>query len=181
MKNDDKNYVSQCLAGDVRAFETLVDKYEKALFNVVYRMTKNVNDAEDITQTVFIKAYENLGRYNNKYKFFSWIFRIAVNESLNFLEKQKRSTQLNFEPEAQDNTPEELYREIELSDQIQTALMEIDPEYRILIILKHFENCSYKEISIILNLTEKKVKSRLYTARQLLREILLQNGMETNA
>jgi len=87
--NNDTDLVQECLAGNTKAFEALIDKYQKKIFNIVYRMTGNDDDAEDITQSVFIKVYEKLSSFNPKYKFFSWLYRIALNESLNLMNQKK--------------------------------------------------------------------------------------------
>ena len=174
---DDKQIIQQCLNGNNDAFEMLVEKYYKVIFNVVYRMTGNTDDAEDITQTVFIKVYDKLENYDPKYKFFSWLYRIVTNETLNFLKAAKKFTELDSMMITQDKNPEERCLDSEMGTRIQTALMGLDPSYRIIILLKHFQNCSYKEIADSLNISENKVKSRLYTARQLLRDIMIQTGI----
>ena len=81
--------VDKCLKGNKRAFEALVDKYRTPVYNLALRMLKNSEDASDITQTVFAKAYEKLESYDPKHRFFSWIYRIAINESISFSNKQK--------------------------------------------------------------------------------------------
>jgi RNA polymerase sigma-70 factor (ECF subfamily) len=176
MKNDDKNLVKECLKANRKAFETLVDRYQNVVFNVAYRMVGDFDQAEDIAQTVFIKAFENLPNFNPKHKFFSWLYRITINESLNFLKSKKRIENLNILEETKDKNPEQKYLEVELSDKIQAALMKLEPQHRLLILLKHFQYCSYKEISDSLAIPEKTVKSRLYTARQLLKEVLIKQG-----
>jgi len=180
IEHDDRECVSQCLAGNTGAFEVLVERYYKQVFNIAYRMTNNNNDSEDITQTVFIKVYEKLDMYNPKYKFFSWIYRIAVNETLNHLTQNNRIEGLNRDYISQDKTPEESYEEMELSDKLQDALMCLGLEYKSLIVLKHFQYLSYREIAFILDIPEKKVKSRLFTARHLLRDVLSERGIELN-
>lgn len=175
--NDDTNLVQECLAGNTKAFEALIDKYQKTIFNIAYRMTDNYDDAEDITQAVFIKAYEKLNSFNPKYKFFSWLYRIAVNEALNLMNQQKRLSELEADFITTEKTPEEIYEELELSERIQDALMEIDLEHRVLIVLKHFEGFSYEEIAYILDISEQKVKSRLFTARQMLKDVLIKRGI----
>ncbi len=176
MEVDDKALVQQCLKGSKIAFETLVDKYQKILYNLAYRLTGDFDDAEDITQCTFIKAFERLNSYNPKYKFFSWLYRIVINESLNFMKTKKRTETLHTYQTSTEKNPEQRYLEIELSDKIQAALMQLDPQYRILILLKHFRYCSYSEIADSLDIPEKTVKSRLYTARQLLKEELIKRG-----
>ncbi|MEJ2634790.1 MAG: sigma-70 family RNA polymerase sigma factor [Calditrichia bacterium] len=180
MKNDDHFLVRQCLEGNQTAFEGLVDKYQKIIYNMVYRFCKDFDEAEDITQTVFIKAYEKLKTFNAKYKFFSWLYRIAVNESLNFLKKKKDGKNIDTIIQCSEQNPEQTYLQVELSENIQRSLMQLQPNYRIIIILRHFAHCSYNEISEILDIPVRKVKSRLYSARQILREILIQRGVITH-
>lgn len=175
--NDDTNLVQECLAGNTKAFEALIDKYQKTIFNIAYRMTDNYGDAEDITPAVFIKAYEKLNSFNPKYKFFSWLYWIALNEALNLMNQQKRLSELEADFITTEKTPEEIYEELELSERIQDALMEIDQEHRVLIVLKHFEGFSYEEIAYILDISEQKVKSRLFTARQMLKDVLIKRGI----
>ena len=84
-EKDDAVLVRECLQGNPQAFGILVDRYQMVIFNLAYRICNNYNDADDITQTVFIKVYENLRKYKSRYKFFSWLYRIAVNEALNMV------------------------------------------------------------------------------------------------
>ena len=176
IEKDDTDLVRQCLAGNKKAFERLVEKYHKTIFNIVYRMTRNYEDSADITQSVFLKTYENLGAFKPKFKFFSWLYRIVVNEALNFIKSGKKLSELDSKLISTEKNPEQKYADIELGVQVQSALMELDPEYRILILLKHFQHCSYQEISESLGLPLKKVKSRLYSARQMLKDILIRRG-----
>ncbi len=176
LKTSDEDLVQQVLSGKRKAFETLVDRYQKAIFNVAYRTTRNYDDSEDITQTVFIKAFENLRSFNPSYKFFSWLYRIAVNESINYVNQRKQVQSINEEFVSQDKTADEKSHENEISKTIQNALLEMDINYRVVIILRHFQDFSYKEMGYILDIPEKTVKSRLFTARQLLKDILQKKG-----
>lgn len=176
----DIDIVRRVLEGDVKAFETLVDKYEKPVYSTAYRMTKNIDDAEDITQSVFIKVYENLSEYRSEFKFFSWIYRITVNETLNSLKRRNRIQELKAESARDDETPEEIFERDQMKDRIQDALLEIPLVYRVVVLLKHFNHFSYKEIAYIMDISEKKVKSRLFTARQKLRTVLLKRGIVGN-
>ena len=177
MESDDLTLVTESREGSTKAFEAIVDKYQRVIFNVALRMLGNYDDAQDITQVVFIKAYENLRTFNPKYKFFSWLYRIAVNEATNSLNLRKRNEPLVYDPVARDKNPEERYDDAELSRNIQKALMELNPDSRIVLVLKHFQDCSYREMSYILDIPEKTVKSRLFTARQLLGNILMRRGL----
>ena len=176
-ENNDTYLVQDCLTGKIEAFETLVERYQKTIYNVAYRMTNNYDDAEDIAQTVFIKVYDKLNTFNPKYKFFSWLYRIAMNESMNYLNQRKRLTELDTEIIIKEETPADEYNRQETSAQLEDALMQIEPEYRILIILKHLEGFSYQEIAYCLDLPEKKVKSRLFDARRLLKNVLITRGV----
>ena len=171
---DDDILVKQCLSGNKQAFEAVVDKYQQPLFNVAYRFLDCFEDAEDVTQTVFIKAFEKLHTYNNRYKLFSWLYKIAVHESLNYRNARKPNQTLNENIVSKDATPEKSYNQRELAKNMGDALNRLKDEYRIVIILKHYQDLSYEEMSKILEIPVKTVKSRLFTARQQLREILVQ-------
>jgi RNA polymerase sigma-70 factor (ECF subfamily) len=177
IENTDTNLIQECLIGNTKAFEALIDKYQKKIFNIVYRMTGNYDDAEDITQSVFIKVYEKLNSFNPKFKFFSWLYRIALNESLNLMNQKKRLAELDADFLTIEKTPEEKYDELELSERIQDALMNIELNHRILIVLKHFEGFSYQEMAFMLDISEKKAKSRLFSARQVLKDVLITKGI----
>lgn len=168
---DDAELVSRCLRGDPQAFEPLVARYEKVLFNVALRMVGNYEDARDIAQTAFVKAYEKLSSYDPRHRFFSWIYRIMVNESLNLLGRQKTHQPLDPSLTSADD-PGEHARLQELSEQVQAGLMELPQDYREVLVLRHFGELSYVEMSSLLGIPEKTVKSRLYTARQRLAERL---------
>lgn len=175
MKDTDSDLVRRCRAGDRAAFESLVDHYERTIFNAAYRMLDSRDDAKDVTQTVFLKVFERLDSYDPKYRFYSWIYRIALNESINLLNGRKRLKPVDEEQPSDWGTPEDNARSSQLCDRVQEALMLISDEYRSVIVLKHFMGCSYSDISRILEIEEKTVKSRLFTARHRLRDALLVN------
>lgn len=172
--------IKRCLSGDPNSFGPLVDSYQKPIFNVSLRMLGDPQDAEDVSQSVFIKAYENLASYKPKHKFFNWIYRMAINESINLLKQKKRFTALDSGYEAVDASPDISYESAELSEQIGNSLMYLNPDYRIVIILRHLQFLSYREMAYILDIPEKTVKSRLFTARILLKDILLKKGIVRN-
>ena len=174
---EDEKWVSECVKGNSQAFEFLLEKYQKRIFNVIHKMLFDFEDAKDVTQVVFIKAYEKLDTFNSKYKFFSWIYRITINETLNFINHKKRKVQLKTNVVSSGENPEEYLENTQLVDGLHLAIMELPIEYRIVLILRHFEELSYKEIALMLNILEKTVKSRLFSARQSLKEILLKKGV----
>ncbi len=171
-EEDDPALLSGIRRGDRAAFRTLVERYQRPLYNAAFRIVGNGGDAEDITQVVFLKIVERLDEYDPKYKFFSWIYRIAVNEALNLLRRGERveplDDELDFEGPAGDN-PEQQVSEMQLSRQVQSALMRLKPDDRAVLTLRHFSDCSYAEIGDVLGLEEKTVKSRLFEARSRLK------------
>ena len=176
-EDSDGILVQRCREGDRRAFETLLGRYEKPVFNAALRMLRNPEDARDIAQTVFLKAYEHLADYDPKYRFYSWIYRIALNESINALNSRKRLVPIaGDEVDERRGADADLESE-QLSDRVQAALMNIKSEYRAVIVLKHFLDMSYEDIGQILELPEKTVKSRLFTGRQLLKDALQTSGI----
>ena len=174
---DDKKLVERCSKGDRQAFEQLLVKYEKPVFNAAYRMLNSPDDARDVTQTVFLKVFEHLDQYDPKYRFFSWIYRITLNESINWLKKSNRLDALDGDVADTRSGPELEAGNAQLSESMQAALMTISPDYRAVIVLKHLLGCSYQEIGEVLEIPEKKVKSRLYTARKLLQATLTERGL----
>lgn len=150
----------------------LVSQYERLVFNAAYRILGNADDAADITQTVFLKVFEHISDYDPKFRFFSWIYRIAINESLNQVKKRRNQEPLADSQASPWRSPEEHLESQRLCNRIQGALMELDGDYRTVVVLKHMSGCSYQQISEILQIPEKTVKSRLYTARQLMKKTL---------
>jgi RNA polymerase sigma-70 factor (ECF subfamily) len=174
---DDKSLVQDCLKGNLQAFELLVERYQKPVFNIALRMLNNADDAADVAQTVFLKAYENLTSYNEQFRFFSWLYKIAVNTSLTVLEQKKRIDLLGDTEVAQDSSVGEAIEASERVEKLEDAILDLRPEYRVVIILRHFHDMSYEEMSQILDIPEKTVKSRLYTARQMLKDSLMKSGL----
>jgi RNA polymerase sigma-70 factor (ECF subfamily) len=168
---DDHELVDRCLRGDLEAFAPLVARYQKPLFNVALRMVRDREDARDITQTAFVKAYEKLRSFDRRHRFFSWIYRIAVNECLNFVSRRRPERPLLADVPAADD-PQRDAEASELAARVQDALVTLTPDYRLVVILRHFLGLSYVEMSETLLIPEKTVRSRLYTARQRLAEVL---------
>lgn len=175
MDSGDSTLVEQALAGHNRSFDLLVDKYYKIVYNVALKMVFDRENAADITQSVFLKAYTNLKSFNKKYKFFSWVYRIAVNESLNFLNGNDQRTELLDDSIASEQTPETIALQSDLETKIESALSKLRPDNRAVIVLAHYQGLSYREIAETLGIAEKTVKSRLFTSRQMLKEILLKD------
>ncbi len=170
---DDAELVRRCLGGDPEAFRPLVEKYERVLYNVAYRMVHDREDARDLAQGAFVKAYEKLGTYDPAFQFFSWIYRIAVNDTLNYLKRGRPFQRLEPVLElAAPGGPQDDLEARERERTVREALMALPIDYREVVVLRHFAELSYGEMSIALAIPEKTVKSRLYTARQRLAGIL---------
>lgn len=173
VEKDDNELVYEVIHGSISSFELLIDRYQKTIFNILFRMVHDEETAKDLTQDVFIKAFEKMGSFNFNYRFFSWIYRIACNQAINHLKSKRRFEVLNLaEMTAEDKANGKL--STEKSKKLQLSLRQLRADFRLLILLKYFFGLSYEEISEVLELSEKKVKARLYTAREQLREALIE-------
>jgi len=164
-QDEDAALVRQTLAGDSDAFGVLVTRYQRVLYTVAFRMLGNAEDARDVTQDAFVKAYQRLSTFDPSYRFFSWMYRILVNECLNTVRSRRQQEPLSPDI-ASGETPFDAAEAEERSRQVEHALLRLSPEYRAVIVLRHFVGNSYEEIADLLAIPEKTVKSRLYTARQ---------------
>jgi RNA polymerase sigma-70 factor (ECF subfamily) len=168
----DRSLVRRYLGGERVAGEELVNRYHRSLFNVALRMLGNVQDAEDVTQTTFGNAFAALDSYDPKYRFFSWIYRMTVNESLNTIKRRRNVVSLDgsFDVPATDGESESA---ADAEYRVGRALLDLKPDDRAVVVLRHFVSFSYEEISDVLGVPVKTVKSRLFTARERLRQSLL--------
>lgn len=175
---NDAELVRRCLRGDEEAFRPLVEKYQGVLFNVAFRMVHDREDARDLAQGAFVKAYEKLGSYDEAHRFFSWIYRILVNDTLNFLRKNRSVRPLDpaWDGPAEGGPHHDLEAR-ETRRDVREALMELPVDSREVVVLRHFADLSYGEMAEVLAIPEKTVKSRLFTARQRLAGILDARGV----
>jgi RNA polymerase sigma-70 factor, ECF subfamily len=171
----DQALVERFRKGDREAFTELVIRYQRPIYNAAFWILRRAEDASDVAQTVFLRVAERRDEYDGQYKFFSWIYRIAVNESLNMLRRYGREEALDDEidyPGPASDNPEQRANDAELSARIRSALMRMSINDRTVLTLRHFSECNYQEIAQILELDEKTVKSRLHEARRRLRDML---------
>jgi RNA polymerase sigma-70 factor, ECF subfamily len=175
-EDDDPALVRRCRDGERSAFEQLVVRYQKPVYNAALRMLHEPQDAMDVAQTTFLRAFEHLADYDPSFKFYSWIYRIAVNESLNALGARKPLEAINGEEPDEAPGPDLRVEGEQTGRAIEAALMRITPELRGVVVLRHLMHLSYRDMSDILGLPEKTVKSRLHTARMALRQDLLRCG-----
>ena len=175
-EGDDASLVLRCREGERNAFEQLVIRYQKPVFNLALRMLRNRQDALDVAQTTFLKAFEHLGDFDPAYRFYSWLYRIAINESLNALALRKSRAELDANTPDEGPGPESAAEGDQALHAIEDALMQISPELRTVAILRHITQLSYGDIAETLGLPEKTVKSRLHSARERLRDQLRRCG-----
>lgn len=172
----DREAIERCRGGDVEAFGDLIDRYERPVYNAILHMVGNAEDARELCQQVFMKAFEHLASYDANRRFFSWIYRVAMNESINHLKARRTYEPLSDKMPYSNPDPAERYEGIEQRNQLESAITALDDNYRSVLILRHFIHLSYREIADILSVSEAIVKSRLFTARQLLRQALEAKG-----
>lgn len=164
-QDNDRVLVARCLKGDASAFEPLVARYQRVLFGVALRLVGNYEDARDATQNTFIRAYEHLDSFDPNRRFFSWIYRIAVNECLNMRRARRPQEELGTALQVQGGQTEAVEAR-ERAVLIEQALGRLSEEYREVVVLRYFGDLSYEEISEAVGVPEKTVKSRLFSARQ---------------
>lgn len=180
--------VRKVLGGDANAFETLVLEYEKNVYNIALRMTGNSEDAADMTQEAFIKAYNSLQAFRGDSKFSVWLYRIVSNVCLDFLRSKNRrptvslsvedddgeDTQLDVADESQ--SPELLLDRKLTRDSVRRGLDSLPPDYRQILLLREIQGLSYDEIAQALSLEVGTVKSRIFRARKRLCAFLIDDG-----
>jgi len=169
---EDATLVARSVQGDAAGFAILVERYQRVLYTVAYRMLGNPDDARDAVQASFLKAFERLATFNPEHRFFSWMYRIVMNECLNLI--RDRHPEESLTPAlAASGGPFDTAVVHERQVQVQAALLQLSPDYRAVVVLRHFAGLSYDEMAAALGVPSKTVKSRLHTARQRLGERLL--------
>jgi len=173
---DDDQIIQECLSGNTESYKYLVDKYQIRIINTCYKYTKNIVDAEDVAQEVFFKAFQSLSSFNFDSKFYSWLYRIAVNTSLNYINsKEKRKEKetiseescLNIQIVSNDN-PREYYQLNELINKIKPLMDNLPKELSKLVELYEIKDYTYEDISKKLDIPIGTVRSRLHRARNML-------------
>jgi RNA polymerase sigma-70 factor (ECF subfamily) len=171
----DETLLERYRHGDREAFATLVVRYQRPIYNAAWWVLRDAEDARDVAQVVFMKVAERSDEYDPRYRFFSWIYRIAVNEALNVLRRNDREEPLDEDVEMagpDGDDPERQVSEAEQNGRIRHAVMRMSANDRTVLMLRHFSELSYQEIAGILDVDEKTVKSRLFEARTRLRGML---------
>jgi len=185
---DDKTLAARAAEGSQRAFRELLERYERPVFSLVYRMVRDRGLAEDLTQEALIRAFTAIGGYNPSYKFSSWVFKIAHNVTIDHLRRKRIDTisldgapdaltadeQARTRPivESPDERPDAYVENLELGSEIEAAIGRLRPHYRTVTLLRHVEGYSYNEISQIMDLPLGTVKTYIHRARLELKDSL---------
>ena len=176
--------IKQVLKGDQNAYADIVNLYQHKLYQICYRMLGNKQEAEDIAQEAFVRAYINLHSYDQKRKFSTWLYRIATNLCIDRIRKKKPDYYLDAQVPgtdgldmysqiaADEKLPEETVEQMELQDRIQYEISRLPDKYRSVIVLKYIEELSLQEISEILDMPLGTVKTRIHRGREALRKQL---------
>lgn len=173
---NDTELISQILDGNMNAFTFLVNRYQKLVLHITGRLIQRQDELEDVCQEVFIKVYQNLGKYRNECKLSTWIATIAYNSSINYLRKFRRLKEVNPDDSiALRNLADfraENYEITDLKRYIREQIELLPIQYRTVVTLFHLEEFSYQEVEQITGMAEGTVKSYLFRAKAILREKL---------
>ena len=186
--DEDLKYVILCQKGDTKAFEVLVERHQKKMLNIAFRMMGDYDEACDITQEAFVSAYKSIKKFKAEAKFSTWLYRIAVNHSKNRLKQlssiaKRREVSLDDSGETKtegivnqslinDANPGTQMERRERETQVQKCITSLDEEYREVLVLRDIQGFSYEDISDILKIPDGTVKSRLSRARNALKDCL---------
>lgn len=188
MAKDERQLVRRAKRGDEKAFRTLMERYRRKVYSIAYGMVHNPEAAYDISQEVFIKVYRYLGSFQGSSSFYTWLYRISVNLSIDWLRKQGRHDQVDFDdsllrrepdgaealvvPTLQDSDPLKALGRKELRGQIARAFESLSEKHRAVLLLREVEGLSYDEIARTLKIHKGTVMSRLHHARRNLQRVL---------
>jgi RNA polymerase sigma-70 factor (ECF subfamily) len=166
---EDRDLIARARRKDVEAYNLLVSRWEKRVFNYLLRLVRSREDALDLSQDVFLKAYQNLGKLDDPDRFGPWLFRIGHNEAVSFLRRQRPEDEL---PEIGTEPARFRMFPVELSVAVRTALNRLTPEQREVVLLKVYEGFKFEEMAEVLDCPVSTAKSRLYAALEVLKETL---------
>ena len=184
----DHELVTRAQQGSEKAYRELLGRFQRPVFSIIYRMIRDREQAEDLAQETFVRVFNNIDRYDPRYKFSSWIFKIATNLTIDWIRRKELNTvsidgsrnavtaeqieATSITIASQDENPEELLEAKELGEEIERAIGRLRPEYRTAILLRHVDGREYQEIAEILSLPLGTVKTYIHRGRNELREQL---------
>ena len=182
---DDQQLVKRAQSGHLEAYDELIRRYQERIYATIYHMTANHEDANDLAQETFIKAYQALKSFKGDSSFFTWVYRIAINKTINFLKQRKNKTHLSLndldfnaehDPDlvalVSDKTPRRDVNLIELQEKLNGAMQKLSEIHRLVVTLHDVQGLSHEEISKIMGCNTGTVRSRLFYARQQLQAYL---------
>jgi RNA polymerase sigma-70 factor (ECF subfamily) len=176
MEDSERAAIEQARAGDGEAFRVLVEQHSRAVFRLAYRMTGNQQDAEDMVQETFLRAYRQIGRFDSRSTFSTWLCRIATNCSLDLLRTRQRRREFDGaaapSPVADEPAPDRLVLSQQVQQKVAAALAELSPAERAAFVLRHFEGVSIGEISQVLGRPNGATRHSVFRAVQKLRRAL---------
>jgi RNA polymerase sigma-70 factor (ECF subfamily) len=185
-QNDVLSLVTRAKSGDLSAFDSLIVRYRNRLYSVIYNMTMNADDAADLTQESFVKAFRSLAKFKEKSSFYTWLYRIGVNLTLTHLKKRKIRQFFSFDNVSDDgginkdleavsstsSTSVKKALNNELHEKLNEALSKLSDKHRTIVVLFEIDGLGHKEIAKIMKCTEGTVRSRLFYAKQQLQSYL---------
>ncbi len=182
---EDLELVKRARNKDPKAFEKLLKKYRKSVYYMLLKMVNNADDAEDLTQEAFAKAFNSLLKFDSKYAFSTWLFRIATNNCIDFIRKKRVKTvsidtqysnkdgdSFSFDIKDPDENPDDLMLRKQRKEYLAVAVAKLPPKYQRLVQLRYFKEFSYEEVANELELPLGTVKAQLFRARELLSQEL---------
>jgi RNA polymerase sigma-70 factor (ECF subfamily) len=184
VKENDSDLINRAKSGDSKSYDKLLKKYKNSVYSLVLRMVRNSQEAEDLTQEAFIKAFNSLASFNEEYAFSTWLYKIATNNCIDFFRKRKLQTysldkpiqykdsEIQHDIPDPDLNPEKSIMASERNKLIKEAINKLPEKYHRAIVLRHSEEKSYEEIAEILGLPLGTVKARIFRAREMLNKTL---------
>ena len=178
-KNEDTELVALAQKGSTNSFNKLVDKYHSRIYCLTYQMTSNREDAEDLTQEIFIKAFEALPRFKGRSSFYTWLYRIGINKTINYRKKRNRNRPLSIDALDQDITYDEVYAELDSKDsplrhiglnelqvKLNESMQKLSFKHRTVVVMHDIEGIPHDEIAKIVGVSVGTIRSRLFYARR---------------
>lgn len=182
---EDRKLVADAKKGDNKAFQTLLKKYRKSVYYMLLKMVKNADDAEDLTQEAFAKAFNSIEKFDSKYAFSTWLFRIATNNCIDFIRKKRVQTvsidqpvegddgsNMRFDVKDEELDPNEAMLKKQRKRYLNMAIERLPEKYKVLVQLRYFQELSYEEVARELEIPLGTVKAQLFRARELLNQEL---------
>jgi RNA polymerase sigma-70 factor (ECF subfamily) len=183
-RHNDLKIIKKCKRGEEAAFEVLLNRYRNAIYNLCFRMVRNSEDARDLAQEIFIKVFSLLDRYDERYAFSSWLFRIGTNHCIDHLRRNRlrflslegsqdaEGEEFQLQLPSSDPEPDTVLERKEALERLEEVIDELPPHYRVITLLRHDQQLAYEEIAQILELPLGTVKARIHRARNMIQSLL---------